>query len=152
MSRPECCKHCGRTKRYHDYRGNCGLFPYDGDSAALMKVPNDELRELSNLDLSELVQLCREAIPAGFEAGDEQTALRPDNMVSRILYGNMVRERNEARQMARDAIGGAWMWSTEDENDLDSMSSGALVTMYASVLRGFLLKGEIRREAKRNGE
>lgn len=54
------CPNCGRTRRYHDGNGLCGLFLYDGDSDALMKVPDDELRELTALDLASLVMLLRQ--------------------------------------------------------------------------------------------
>ncbi len=60
--RPELCNHCGRSKRYHDSSGMCGLHLYDGDDKALMAVPNKELRELTPLDLSSLVFLLREEI------------------------------------------------------------------------------------------
>ncbi len=53
------CPNCGRSRRYHGSGGLCGLFLYDGASAELMKVPNEELRELTNLDLASLVKLLR---------------------------------------------------------------------------------------------
>ncbi len=55
MGKPELCRRCQRSRRYHDRSGNCGLFLYDGNLKSLRLVPDDELRELTPLDLSSLV-------------------------------------------------------------------------------------------------
>jgi hypothetical protein len=62
-------------------------------------------------------------------------------LVERKHWQEAIRERDEAREAAGTvACVGPWMWSSVDDNDLDSMGEGMVVSMTAGTLRQLLAK------------
>lgn len=85
-------------------------------------------------------------------AGSDRLLQKERKALSRAHEGTeyALKERDEARsrvaavEAAAEDRDGTWMWSTSDDNHLESLVDGAAVTMTAGVLRAMLAEAEAK--------